>query len=56
MLKILHLFFSKEKICYCRFFKIRGQVYKLEISPYESVEELIERAANAGIFTAPENH
>lgn len=32
--------------------KMRGQLYKVDIYPYESTEDLMERATNNGVFVA----
>ena len=34
--------------------RIRGRLYKISIEPYESVEDLMERAINSGVFMAHE--
>ncbi len=34
--------------------RIRGKLYKVSIEPYESVEDLLERATNSGVFMAHE--
>lgn len=37
---------------YFSIINIRGIVYKVDIQPYESVEEIIEKATNSGVFMA----
>lgn len=32
--------------------KMRGELYKVNIYPYESIEDLMERATNNGVFMA----